>query len=76
MAFRPPEYAQLLNPAANAFLVRRGVECQGPKCPFCEITKERKCHCDAVGPREWSPRTGKCHCKKVKSDLISPFLGI
>lgn len=71
MAFRPPEYASLINPMINDFpmnnLVHHFIHPQGtqkPECPFCE--EMPKCHCSDVGPREWSPRTGKCPCKRSK----------
>ena len=74
MAFRPPDYAQFLNPASNIFLVRNGIPCQGPECPICESEKDRKkCPCQMTGPRDWSPRASKCVCKKIKPKLTFPM---
>lgn len=67
MVFRPPEYAALINPMINTPLMYHFAHPQGTEkfeCPFCVVMK--KCHCSDVGPREWSPRTGKCPCKRSK----------
>lgn len=71
VVFRPPEYAALINPMVNDFpmnnLFHHLLHPQGTQkveCPFCEAMP--KCHCSDVGPREWSPRTGKCPCKRSK----------
>lgn len=60
--FRPPEYAALIMPIqSNVFFFcayNAGSEGSEEKrcCLFCELLE--------IGPREWSPRTGKCLCRK------------
>lgn len=62
MAFRPPEYAALINPmAVNAFAIRIDNSPEFQK--FCQDWCVNL-HGPEIGPREWSPRTGKCICKK------------
>lgn len=65
MAFRPPEYAQLISPiAVNAFAMRVDEGSESLLQRWCKGLHE-------PGPRDWSPRDGKCLCKKVNSDLTS-----
>src|SRR4029077_16663918 len=61
MAFRPPEYAALINPIVNAFAMR----CAGGASLLSAWCR----HLHEPGPRDWSPRDGRCLCKKVNSDL-------
>ncbi len=58
MAFRPPEYAALINPiAVNAFAMRViGPEAQSFLRSWC-------CSLHEPGPRDWSPRASFCVCE-------------
>ena len=64
MAFRPPEYATLINPISNSFAFHVNGESASLLQWWCKGLHE-------PGPRDWSPRDGKCLCKKVNSDLTS-----
>lgn len=43
---------------------------------WAQFLAARKAKAEEIGPRDWSPRTGKCLCKKVKSDLTCPHKGV
>lgn len=72
MAFRPPEYAALINPiAVNIFAMRveagpeYGQEFESFLQEWCGVLHEPE-----IGPRDWSPRTRYCTCKKHPSKCL------